>query len=899
MVLELNVARLKGSLDGDTPEARFQDFVRRQREAEFALAILREYPVLARQLVICLDQWVAATLEFVERLCEDWRLIVDAFSPTADPGVLVRVEADAGDRHREGRSVLVATFTSGFQVIYKPKSLAVDSHFQDLLAWVNQRAGRCGLRTIRILDRGTHGWVEFVGAEPCDSHAALRRFYERLGMQLALLYVLEATDFHCENLIAAGEHPVLIDLEAIFQPRCIGPRPESEAGDRATIEQSVLRVGMLPQRDWPTAESEGVDISGMGGAAGQTMPYRVPDWEKSGTDEMCLTRRRVEMPSANNRPSLESADVNPADYVDEIVAGFSHAYRLVMEHREELLASDGPLARFAEDEVRAILRPSRPYGILLDESFHPDVLRDALDRDRLFDRLWVAAERFPYMAKVIAAERLDLQRGDIPIFMSRPGSRDLWTSSGQRIKDFFPEPALTLVEHRVRLLCESEAEVQRWIIRASLATIAPAASVSGQRSVHRADGSRGPVQRHECLEAARTVADRLEALAIRANGSASWFGLMLENERHWSVAPLTIDLYDGLPGVCLFLAHLAAITREPRYTALAREACATMLRHSAECSSLVTSIGVFEGWGGIIYTLAHLRALWRAPELLAQAEGVVERLPTWIARDTRFDTIGGAAGCIAGLIALQQMLPSARTLSAATQCGEHLLAHAARTEHGVGWIIPNETAPLSGFSHGAAGIARALLKLATLTGQESFRTTALAAIAHERSLFSPQAGNWRDLRVRATGDSGSQGDGEGFTTAWCNGAPGIGLARLSTIEELDDPEVRGEIDAAVHTTLQRGLGGNHTLCHGDLGNLELLLVAGRVFENESWFTEARRVARPIVESIGRHEYRCAAPLNVDSPGLMTGLAGIGYGLLRLAEPLRVPSILTLDPPCQD
>jgi lantibiotic modifying enzyme len=29
---------------------------------------------------------------------------------------------------------------------------------------------------------------------------------------------------------------------------------------------------------------------------------------------------------------------------------------------------------------------------------------------------------------------------------------------------------------------------------------------------------------------------------------------------------------------------------------------------------------------------------------------------------------------------------------------------------------------------------------------------------------------------------------------------------------------------------------------------------------------------------------------------MTGLAGIGYQLLRLAEPARVPSVLTLLPP---
>jgi lantibiotic modifying enzyme len=36
------------------------------------------------------------------------------------------------------------------------------------------------------------------------------------------------------------------------------------------------------------------------------------------------------------------------------------------------------------------------------------------------------------------------------------------------------------------------------------------------------------------------------------------------------------------------------------------------------------------------------------------------------------------------------------------------------------------------------------------------------------------------------------------------------------------------------------------------------------------------------------------PLGAETPGLMTGLAGIGYGLLRLAEPERVSSVLLLE-----
>jgi lantibiotic modifying enzyme len=36
--------------------------------------------------------------------------------------------------------------------------------------------------------------------------------------------------------------------------------------------------------------------------------------------------------------------------------------------------------------------------------------------------------------------------------------------------------------------------------------------------------------------------------------------------------------------------------------------------------------------------------------------------------------------------------------------------------------------------------------------------------------------------------------------------------------------------------------------------------------------------------------------DVTAPGLMTGIAGMGYQLLRLAEPGRIPSVLLLEPP---
>ena len=100
----------------------------------------------------------------------------------------------------------------------------------------------------------------------------------------------------------------------------------------------------------------------------------------------------------------------------------------------------------------------------------------------------------------------------------------------------------------------------------------------------------------------------------------------------------------------------------------------------------------------------------------------------------------------------------------------------------------------------------------------------------------------------------------------------------------------------MRTTLAEGFGFNHCLCHGDLGNLELLLCAALAYPESQWRPELNRLTACVLNGISRDGWICANPMRVETPGLMTGMAGIGYALLRLAEPFRVPSVLTLAPP---
>jgi lantibiotic modifying enzyme len=113
---------------------------------------------------------------------------------------------------------------------------------------------------------------------------------------------------------------------------------------------------------------------------------------------------------------------------------------------------------------------------------------------------------------------------------------------------------------------------------------------------------------------------------------------------------------------------------------------------------------------------------------------------------------------------------------------------------------------------------------------------------------------------------------------------------------LDTPTVRADLAAALDSTRQHGFGGNHSLCHGDLGNLELFLTAAQVLDDSELRAESARLAAGVVSSIEQHGWLCGTPQGAETLGLMTGLAGIGYMLLRIANPETVPAVLTLATP---
>ncbi|WP_375765797.1 type 2 lanthipeptide synthetase LanM family protein [Archangium gephyra] len=895
LILELNVARVMDELPGETPQERFHHFSTvRLREPRVLMALLEEYPVLARLLATSTERWIAVSLELLERVASEREQLSQSFLGGRDIGSLAGLQSGVSDLHREGRSVVLLRFSSGLRLVYKPKSLAVDVRFQQLLQALNLWGARHPHRVLTVLDRGTHGWVEYVEASGCDSREALQRFYWRQGSSLALLHLLSAVDFHLENLIAAGEYPVLVDLEALFHQRLAVDMGDS-ARQRAwaELDRSIISVGMLPMLIFGRSGRAGVDMSGLGGEAGQLSPQAVPMVEDAFSDTMRMVRRQGRTSGSHNRPQLQGQPVDATDFTEDIVQGFEETYRLLRQNRDAL---DTRLQVFADVEVRHIVRATQRYALLLQESVHPDFLREGLERDKVLDNLWAEASLVPALRRLVPSEHADLRLGDVPLFTTRPGQRHLWSSTGECIRDYFAHDSLSEVRERLARMDERGCAWQGSLIRKSMVSIDKGRGSARLDARPPRPPSLPPASREDCLAAAVSLGEELAAKAIRGKTDVTWIGMSLEDlgQWRWSLSPLGSDVYEGVGGLTLFFAYLARETGRADFEQLARAGLETVRDAWRNPDPNDAGVGAYVGRTSSAYVLVHLAALWNQPELLDEVITGLPALEPLIDADTRLDLLSGSAGCALVLLGLHARTGDSRLLEAARRCGERLLVTAQPCpEGGVGWKGPAGLRPLSGFSHGAAGIAYALLELASATGDTRYRDLAEQALTYERALFVPERGNWKDLREP---ESSAEGASTGFMVTWCHGAPGIALGRLCSLRHMDGGEIRAELDTALDTTLREGFSGSHCLCHGDLGNVEPLYLAGEVLGEPRWSHIARERAAHILHQGRTRGWLCGLPRGTETPGLLMGLAGIGYGLLRLASPERVPSVLTLAMP---
>lgn len=880
--------------DSDRQTLHYSRFVDRMLE-DGLRSVLTRYPVLARFIAVAVDQWVDATAEFLERLGRDRPALETVFRASGALGVVAAIEPDLSDAHHGGRSTLALTFDCGLRLVYKPKSLGLEGAYVGLLRWCSSRGLSLPLMTQTVIDRGAYGWAERVDFRPCDDDAAVGRFFQRAGMQLCLLYVLGASDCHAENLIACGEHLLLIDMETLLgaEPSPIVPDDGPDSFD------SVLRCGLLPHWECRFDTRFTVDVSGLGFVEAQPVPHY--QWTHPNTDAMHLVLAVRQRDRLQNVPVLGTRAQLVTDHAAELVDGFEEMYRFLMKHRDALLEADGPLAAMHGRPMRFIFRPTMVYLRILEQALAPRYLRCGVDVSVELARMcraFVGAGERPTAWPILAAELEALERLDVPHFTLGTDETSLSVGTASRVERYFRRSAYSECVSRVHRLNDADlarqSDIIRGCVRARVAAVhAGGVAASPIEAPNRPERVRRPlaIATTPALErAAQAIAQDIEKRSLRVSpDSIDWLGLSyFRKTNRMHVDLLGDSLFDGRCGVALFLAAYGSITGHATYRDLALQALGPVRRRlrgdrrSAERFSRGIGIGGATGMGSVIYSLVSVGRLLRDETLIADASHAADLVTQGaIESDHVLDVIDGAAGAALSLLALHRESGDGKSVSAAAACGRRL-CDARAWQPWTGAATAAGITPKFGFAHGTAGMWYALLRLYSVTQQPALQRTAEEILAVER-----QHVRWQNMH--ATDDRSTHPRvPPGLLGSWCNGMAGVGLARLGGMSVLVNDEVEQQIEAAVSAAVSWSLEGVDHLCCGNFGRIELLLVAADKLARPRLLARARNAAMRIVDRRRQsHAYRLQGdlfgPAHFD-PSFFHGAAGIGYGLLRAAHP---------------
>lgn len=883
VIFELQYTKLTSELTGFTSEERYDNFVEHLLNPEKSLSLFHDFPVLARQVSECLMLWRSAILEMLERLQNDWKCTSKLIAQNNEEQWLKTVEMGAGDYHGGGRSTSILQFSGGGKIVYKPRSVSVDLAFQHALLPLINNSSISNIHFHAIIDKGEYGWEEYVGLARNYQSDQPGFYYESAGVLLSFAHIFGATDLHFENIRSSTTCPHFIDLETLLHPVLNENGRDSSVKRSDSLELSVLRTGYLPRPISSFDREEWYDYSGLGAEDGQEWFEDTDVIIGAGTDKMRIAKSRSTITTVDNRPVLLESPVSPSNYIENIALGYEKGYRLL----ESMNSSDWSVLKtqFHGSCARIILRETYIYNSLIKLSLHPSMIEDAANRDAHF---WNLSHISPKAieGKIFAEEINSLWRLDIPFLSSSVGSSNL-TIGNVCLRNYFRTPPSDFYFGRAFFDDLSNLNRQLNIIRLSIAARYSNDSYDTNHKKHVSFLEKSESQ-VDLIEFAEYIADRLAQASFSVGDQRTWYCLELNRGGNFILKPASIYLYAGLSGICLFLAALLKISGKSKHKILFEKSFEQLVNQIRTDNYHTPTVGGFTGSGGVLYALSKIYNLIGDRNILEVASRFLDPIRAASKEDRYADIIGGCAGAICGLLSYYKVSSDPSALDVALACGDQLLSLAEPQERGIAWRAMGIGEDfLCGFSHGTAGIAVSLFRLGLSTGQTRFIRKGIEALEFERSQYDMSLQNWRDRRTM-------QGHNNIDQVTWCHGAPGIGSALLEIQGYLNEIDLMPDISNALQTTIERGFRMNHSLCHGQMGNIDFVLQNETSCQGVATSVRAIGIANDVLKQMRKGGIVTGIPFGYEVPSFMVGISGIGYQMLRLIDPYEIQSVLMLE-----
>lgn len=856
-VLELNIAEMTGGLKGGDTSRRFRSFSEGFCDLQARRAFYDQYPVLLRLIHTKISLWETAVQELMVRLDTD-RSILSGLFGISEKSRIISV-GQGGDTHNAGRSVTVIDFSDGASLIYKPRSVSLELAFQEYLKYFNSVKPGLNMRTLKVCDRGNYGWVEFVRHEDQRTQIDSDLFHYKLGFLTAIVYSINGVDIFFENLISAGQDPVIIDLETMFHTnieRVDNMTPAQYM--RQSLYSTVMGIGILPQPGAGAENEDIFDISVIGARKDARAPYKIIGLENFGRSDMRISEVQGWIPETK---ASSVKEFSRESKYRSVYRGIEDGFDCLLLKKEALASSDGVIERiFRNARRRLIVRDTKTYGVLQQDELHPDLLRSQIDREWHWDNLWSELRLRPNLSLFISSELSQVKIGDIPYFSGKVNSHYVFGGDDSRIdiSTISSETPIEAARGKLQSFTERESSHQKRIAASML-------GLAGR------EGLTAPIfdSKKSSLDNAVLVADFL-CSRIERSSKGSWCDTTInpvpkaKEKNAVSVTACDPFLYDGMSGIAMYFFDIWRITKDTRYLLLSAELTESIFSEIKLGS--YKSVSGYSGLSSVVYFVNKCRSIEKSifGKFDKDLDKLIDEISNLSATEKALDFLLGISGMAAAIMPYVKRTRSKVGLNLLHKSAELLKSSAREIIHVQG-LIPGLDY-MRGLSHGLSGISLSLNRLGKFLQDQECIKLAGRLLEYEFSLV--QSGGWTDTH---------RFEGEAMV-AWCHGSSGISLA----LEEM--PELRGSNEninqyyvIARENTIRRGFFRSKCLCHGTAGNILCLdsMRTDSPLPEKSVLAFKEEVIEFGFESLDR-----AQTLGI---GLMTGVTGIGYYFLRMSR----------------
>lgn len=809
------------------------------------IGFFNDYPVLARLLATRAEYIVNNFNELIMVLEKTKDEIAEKFGTTKELK-LEDIKFHLGDSHNKGKTVFFLTVNEK-KLIYKYKNLYIGNKLNEFYTVLEELDSCFSFYKIDRILYLNHTIEEYVVYEECEGKQEIADFYRRFGQMVMIAYILCGNDLHFENLISVKGYPVIVDVETFIQ----NESPLINNGSAARqylldMMDSILGSNLLPNALSCSKDRNEIEYSALTGDE-QILPFKILRLIEDQSGCFRMEYQKCKMEGAENLPILNGKKIPYDNYVNDILNGFSQAYSVICKNQRYIIQAVKQL--FSGVEVRNVLKGTQKYADMLNYAYHPSYMTNYLNREKLFENLWAYPHINPFIIKY---EIEDLLVNDIPIFYNITDKRSILTSKRKIIPLFYQDTAVERVCNKINRCSKKDFDLQFNNLYLALGMY------KGQLNNFLLEGA---VKADNPIMRAKIIVDYLCTRLIwgKDKNSIRLPAYIVCQDKKWKYSVMTDSFYDGLSGVYILLMYFCKLYPSQEYKDI-------LLIMENMFFSDIKDIEDFEqyvDYQSYLYIIScKLEYIFNLKDV-----GIGKKLLTKISQyygkhKLSDEWLFGRASLIKICLKFYQVSGLRDSLEMACVLLYDIDIYKGNIKH-------------IGFAHGYAGVIYSMACMIDFIDRGQIAIVKAKIMSMVKKMEALLDKNLKSMKL-----------------SWCKGIIGIGYVYLK-LWSLADKELfsTSHMEKIINRIISESL-KDTCICHGIYGKVSFLTD---LLNSKYQGIDKKQICkvRSLICNNKDNSYILQGVNGEPDLGLLSGLSGIAYELLRCADS-SIPNILVLD-----